>query len=343
MEREISPASLPPLMCRLEYLSAMNETSSPLCTVSNYLHLCASSKVFLLVPGFGLNIFILASTVSCLLSRKRKIRTNVAMFILGSTACNLVNLSLWPMTIHWRQHGRWVLGSQLCDVMVSAKHLTSSASFLYVSFITFSVYLTVVCGLGHLVNSRVFLALQLLFPFLPVGVKDLTLGLLGIHVDHLDPVKLTCFSFINDEIMRVLLLVKTAVFLPLSIYFNAHILHTIVQSAKLMNRSQRVNVHLAKVFCLISTITFTAHAPGAVFALMEHLSVCQEMVRDLLLDLPLLSSPVILLCMNKELRSHCLLLVKRSTANHYMGKKSLSQSDEQHKSLTTGTMETLHL
>ena len=262
MEREISPASLPLQTCCLEYLSDMNETSSPLCTVSIYLHLCASSKVFLLVPGFGLNIFILASTVSCLLSRKSKIRTNVAVFILGSTGCNLVNLSLWPMTIHWQQHGRWVLGSQMCEVMVSAKHLTSSASFLYVSFITFSVYLTVVCGRGHLVNSRVFLALQLLFPFLPVGVKDLTLRLLGGHVDHLDPVKLTCFSYINDEIMRVLLLVKTAVVLPLSLYFYAHILHTIFQSAELMNRSQRVNVHLAKVFGLISTITFTAHTPG---------------------------------------------------------------------------------
>lgn len=240
----------------------MNETSSSLCAISVYLSLCGSSKVFLLVPGFGLNIFILASTVSCLLSRQRKIRSNVAMFILGSTICNLVNLSLWPMTIHWRQHGRWLLGSQSCEVMVSAKHLTSSASFLYVSFITFSVYLTVVCGHGHLVNSRAFLALQLLFPLLPAGVKELTLWLLAGRVDHLDPVKLTCFSFINDKVMRVLLLIKTVMFLPLSLYFYAHILHTIVQSAKLMHRSQRVNVHLAKVFSLISVITFTAHTPG---------------------------------------------------------------------------------
>ena len=82
---------------------------------------------------------------------------------------------------------------------------------------------------------------------------------------------------------------------------------------------------------------------GAVFALMEQLSVCQEMVRDLLLDLPLLSSPVILLCMNKELRNQCLLLLQRSSANHYTGRKALSQSDEQHKSLTAGKTETLHL
>lgn len=267
MERKISPPLYLCRHCHLYYLSDMNETSSTLCTVSVYLNLCASSKVILLVPSFGLNIFILVSMVSCLLSRQSKIRSNVAMFILGSTSCNLVNLSLWPMTIHWKQHGHWRLGSHLCEVMVSAKHMTSSASFHYVSFITFSIYLTVVCGCRHLVNSRLFLALQLLFPFLPVGLKDLTLWLLHSHVDHLDSVNLTCFSFINDEVMRVLLLVKTVVFLPLSLYFYAHILHTIVQSAKVMHRSQRVNVHLAKVFSLISLITFSAHIPGKYFTL----------------------------------------------------------------------------
>lgn len=240
----------------------MNETSSSLCGVSVYLNLCASSKVLLLVPGFGLNLFVLVSLASCVLSQRRKIRSNVAMFVLGSTSCNLVNLSLWPMTIHWRQHGRWMLGSPLCEFMVSAKHLTSSASFHYVSFISFSIYLTVVCGCRHLVDSRVFLTLQLLFPLLPVGLKEVTQRLLGSHVDHLDPVNLTCFSFINDEVRRVLLLVKTVVFLPLSLYFYAHVLHTIVQSAKLMHRSQRVNIQLAKVFSLISLITFIAHVPG---------------------------------------------------------------------------------
>ncbi|KAM7389582.1 hypothetical protein PAMP_023548 [Pampus punctatissimus] len=304
----------------------MNQTFSSLCTVSVYLNLCASSKVLLLVPGFCLNTFILVSLVSCLLSQQSKIRSNVAMFILGSTSCNLVSLSLWPMNIHWRQHGHWLLGSYLCEVMVSAKHLTSSASFHYVSFITFSIYLTVVCGCRQLVNSRLFLALQLLFPLLPVGLKELSLWLLGSRVNHLDRVNLTCFSFINDEVMRVLLLVKTVVFLPLSVYFYAHILHTIIQSAKLMHRSQKINVHLVKVFSLISLITFTAHIPGAVFALMEHHSVCQEMFRDLLLDLPLLSSPIILLCMNIELRNQCLLLLQRNTSN--MGKKSISMIDE---------------
>lgn len=246
----------------LYYLSAMNKTSSSLCVVSLYLNLTASSKVVLLVPGFGLNLIILVSLVSCLLSQRSKIRSNVAMFILGSTCCNLVNLCLWPMTIHWKHHSHWLLGSRLCEVMVSAKHLTSFAAFQYVSFITFSLYLTVVCDCRHLVNNRVFLALQLLLPLLPVGLKELTLWLLGSYVHHLDPVNLTCFSFINDEIMRVLLLVKTAVFLPLSLYFYAHILHTIIQSAKVTHRSQKANVHLAKVFSLISLIIFTAHVPG---------------------------------------------------------------------------------
>nr|XP_046262218.1 uncharacterized protein LOC124068228 [Scatophagus argus] len=299
----------------------MNETSSSLCAVSVYLNLCATSKVLLLIPGFGLNILILVSLMACLLSRQNKIRNNVAIFILGSTSCNLVNLILWPMTIHWRKHGFWLLGSRLCEVMVSAKHLTSSASFHYISFITLSIYLTVVCGCRHLANSRLFLTTQLLFPVLLVGLMELTLWLLGSRVNHLDPISLTCFSFINDKVTRVLLLVKTAVFLPLSLYFYAHILHKIVKSAKMMHRSQRVNVHLSKVFSLISFITFTSHMPGAVFALMEHLSVCQEMVRDFLLDLPLLASPMILLCMNKELRNQCVLLLHRNTASHYMEKK----------------------
>lgn len=254
-----------PLLCTqrcLHYLFAMNETSSSLCTVSLYLNLCASSKVLLLVPGFGLNIFILVSLLASLLSQRRRIRSNVAMFILGSSSCKLVNLSLWPMTIHWRQHSRWLLGSDLCEVMVCAKHLTSSASFYYASFINLSIYLTVVCDCRHLVNSRVFLALQLLFPLLPVGLKELTLWLMGSHVAHLDPVNLTCFAFINDKIVRVLLLVKTVVFVPLNLYFYAHILYTINQSAKMTHRSQASNVHLAKMFGLISLLTFTAHIPG---------------------------------------------------------------------------------
>lgn len=249
-------------LINVTFLLAMNETSSILCGVSTYLRLCGSSKVLLLVPGFAMNIFVLVSLVSCLLSRESQIRSNVALFILGSTSCNLVNLSLWPMTIHWRNHGRWLLGSQLCEVMVSAKHLTSSASFHYVSFITFSVYLTVVCGRRGLVNSRTFLALELLFPLLPVGLRELSQWLLGTRVEHLDPVNHTCFSFINDEVMRVLILAKIILFLPLNLYFYAHVLYTIIQSAKLMHRSQAANVKLAKVFSLISLITLAAHVPG---------------------------------------------------------------------------------
>lgn len=49
---------------------------------------------------------------------------------------------------------------------------------------------------------------------------------------------------------------------------------------------------------------------------MNHPSVCQEIVRDLLMDLPLLSSPIILLCMNKELRKQCVRLLQRDFFSH---------------------------
>lgn len=57
---------------------------------------------------------------------------------------------------------------------------------------------------------------------------------------------------------------------------------------------------------------------GAVFALMNHPSVCQEMIREFVLDLPLLSSPIILLCMNKELRKQCMRLLHRDSSRHYV-------------------------
>ncbi|CAB1324934.1 unnamed protein product, partial [Coregonus sp. 'balchen'] len=252
----------------------LNHTSSFYCGVNTYLQLCASSKVILLVPGFGLNIFILASLISCLLSRRRKIRNN-----------------------------------GLCEVMVSAKQLTSSASYHYVSFISFSIYLTVVCDCGRLVNSRAFLALELLFPLLPVGLKELTQWVLGSRVEHLDPVNHTCFSYINDRVIRVLMLVKIAVFLPLNLYFYAHVLHTIFRSATVMHRSQTVNKKLAKVFSVICLITLLAHLPG---------------------------DPIILLCMNKELQTHCVTLLKCKPECYGRKDETWRKTDEQQKSLTVG-------
>ncbi|XP_019901465.2 uncharacterized protein LOC109615708 [Esox lucius] len=254
----------------------------------------------------------------------------------SSTVCNLVNLSLWPLVIHWRTHGRWALGEGLCEVMVSAKQLTSSASFHYVCFISFSIYLTVVCGCGGLVNSKVFLVLEVLFPLLPVGLKELTEWILASRVEHLDTFNHTCFSYINDKVIRVLTLVKIAVFLPLNVYFYAHVLHTIVRSALEMHRSQAVNRKLAKVFSAICLITLLAHLPGGVFTLMNEPTVCQEMVKEFLLDLPLISSPIVLLCMNKELRTPCLTLLKHKAGSHSEKDKSGSETDEQHKSMTTG-------
>lgn len=84
-------------------------------------------------------------------------------------------------------------------------------------------------------------------------------------------------------------------------------------------------------------------AIGAVFALMDHPSVCHEMVRDLLLDLPLLLSPIILLCMNKELRNQSLLLLQRNPTDLYMKERSISKTDEHHKSFNTEEADTIHL
>lgn len=66
---------------------------------------------------------------------------------------------------------------------------------------------------------------------------------------------------------------------------------------------------------------------------MKHTSVCQEMVRDLLLDLPLLSSPIILLYMNKELRNQCVRLLQRNPNSYHMEeiKKKTRKEDEQLK------------
>ena len=75
-------------------------------------------------------------------------------------------------------------------------------------------------------------------------------------------------------------------------------------------------------FFFLSFSIFSPYYVGAVFAMINHPSVCQEMVRDLVLDLPLLSSPVILLCMNKELRNHCVQLLQRNSSRHYMEGKS---------------------
>lgn len=82
---------------------------------------------------------------------------------------------------------------------------------------------------------------------------------------------------------------------------------------------------------------------GAVFALMNHPTVCQEMVRDLLLDLPLLSSPIILLCMNKELRNQCMLLLQRNPASHYIKCKTRKSVQQTSVIRTCGETDTAHL
>lgn len=77
---------------------------------------------------------------------------------------------------------------------------------------------------------------------------------------------------------------------------------------------------------------------GAVFALMNHPSVCQEMVRELVLDLPLLSSPVILLCMNKELRNQCMRLLQRDSSRLYVEGKEKTTRERSKTSAGTEMM-----
>ncbi|XP_035267135.1 uncharacterized protein LOC118224069 [Anguilla anguilla] len=294
----------------------MNQ-SSPCYCIAVYLNLCATSKAMLLVPGFVLNVFVLASLASSFLSRRSKIKKNVAMFILSSTTCNIINMTLWPLMVHWRDRGHWALGWTLCEIMVNVKHITSSASFHYTFFISFSVYLTIVCGWSRVVDRKTFLALQLLFPIVPVLIKGLTQHLLGNAANHLDVVNRTCFSYINDRAMRILILVKIVAFVPLNLYFYAHILHTTFRSAKQMNRSQAANKRLAKTFGVISLITVIAHIPGGAFSLLAEQKICLETVMEFLQDLPNLSSPIILLCMNKELRDQCVLLLQRRACSQH--------------------------
>ena len=75
--------------------------------------------------------------------------------------------------------------------------------------------------------------------------------------------------------------------------------------------------------------------PGGVFSLMEQPSVCQEMVKDFLMDLPLMSSPVVLLCMNKELQMHCHRMLQRRPHRSQRSRDLGSGSAELHKNLTT--------
>ena len=73
---------------------------------------------------------------------------------------------------------------------------------------------------------------------------------------------------------------------------------------------------------------------------MEEPTVCQETVKEFLLDLPLISGPVVLLCMNKELQTQCLILLKRGSAGRQSSCQSPTASSEQTKFLTSDVMTT---
>lgn len=69
--------------------------------------------------------------------------------------------------------------------------------------------------------------------------------------------------------------------------------------------------------------------------MMEEPTVCQETIKEFLLDLPLISGPIVLLCMNKELQTQCLILLKRRSAHPQSSSQSHTASDEKRKFLNT--------
>lgn len=58
----------------------------------------------------------------------------------------------------------------------------------------------------------------------------------------------------------------------------------------------------------------------------------------MVLDLPLLSSPVILLCMNKELRNQCMRLLQRDSSRLYVEGKEKTTKERSKASAGTEMM-----
>ncbi|KAK1167557.1 hypothetical protein AOXY_G12352 [Acipenser oxyrinchus oxyrinchus] len=241
----------------------------------------------------------------CLQGKEKKIKNNIVGFILGSTICNIVNMSLWPLMIDWHSHRMWRLGLTFCEIMVNIKQITSTLSFCYVSFISFSIYTVIVCG-WKIVNHKLFLAFELLSPLLPVFIEELSEHLLGMKNGHYDSVDHTCFTNLNDKTMKIRMLMKISVFLPLTMYFYIHILHTVFKSARRTHRNQDTNIRLTKTFSAIFLITLAVHTPEGVLPFITDQSECFGTVAEFLIDLPVFTSPIILCCMNKELRVQCL-------------------------------------
>lgn len=213
------------------------------------------------MPGLTINFLILISVFMCLNSKKNCIKNSIVAYVVGSTAFNIVNLLSWPLMIDWRIYHKWRFSSPICELMVYVKQTASTISFYYVSCISFSIYIAIVFGY-KIDERRLFTLFQLFFPCFVLMSEELIEHLLGWKDSHYDLVYETCFTLINDQTMKIRMLCKILIGLPLTAYFYLHILLTIFRSAQIMKRSQDTNKKLAKMFSSICLITFIAHIPG---------------------------------------------------------------------------------
>ncbi|XP_040262251.1 C-X-C chemokine receptor type 2-like [Bufo bufo] len=297
----------------------MHQNDTLYCNVRIYFQFCASVRSVLITPGLTINLLILISVFMCLNSRKNCIKTSIVAYVVGSTAFNIINLLSWPLMIDWRIYEKWRFSSTICELMVYIKQIASTISFYYVSCISFSIYIAIVFGY-KIDEHRLFTFFQLFFPCFVLMSEELLEHLLGWKDSHYDFVYETCFTIINDQTMKIRMLFKILLGLPLTAYFYLHILLTIFKSAQLMKRSQATNKKLAKMFSSICLITFIAHIPGGILPIIADKNICLETATEFLFDLPIFTNPIILFCMNKELRIQCKKL---------MGRRSRASSSSQ--------------
>ncbi|XP_068104019.1 type-1 angiotensin II receptor-like [Hyperolius riggenbachi] len=307
----------------------MYQNDTDYCNVRIYFQFCASVRSILIMPGLMINFLILIAVFMCLQSKKNLIKNSIVAYVVGSTVFNIVNLLSWPLMIDWRIYHKWRFSSPMCELMVYVKQTASTVSFYYVSCISFSIYIAIVFGF-KVDERRLFTVFQLFFPCFVLMSEELIEHMLGLKDSHYDLIYETCFTIINDQTMKIRMLCKILLGLPLTAYFYLHILLTIFRSARIMQRSQAANKKLAKMFSSICLITFLAHIPGGILPLIADKNICLETATEFLFDLPIFTNPIILFCMNKELREQCKKLI---------GIQGSSKSKKSHNDLVATTEE----
>ncbi|KAM9324049.1 uncharacterized protein PAF06_000039 [Gastrophryne carolinensis] len=315
----------------------MNLNNTDYCNVQIYFQFCAFFRSIFLIPGLTLNIFILLAVLICLLSKKKNIKNSIIAYVVGSTVFNIVNLLSWPLMIDWRIYNHWRFTAPFCELMVYIKQTASTLSFYYVFCISFSIYLTIVFGY-KVDEHRLFTIFQFLFPCFVLMTEEIIEHLFGWKDPHYDTVYKTCFTIINDKTIKIRMLCKILIGLPLTTYFYFHILLIIFRSAQLMQRSQDTNKKLAKMFSFICIITFIANIPGGILPLIADKNICLETATEFLFDLPIFTNPIILFCMNKELRMQCKKLVARcAIAQSNLHNKNLTNVTEESQKMTSSS------